>query len=55
LPGPRQRQPWALMVGRSILVFFSLIALSFQLWLAGGVGLLLCLLDLGLRRVLSPR
>ena len=31
LPGPRQRHPWALMVGRSILLFFSLIALSFQL------------------------
>jgi len=55
LPGPREHHPWALMVGRSILLFFSLIALSFQLWLAGGVGLLLCLLDLGLRRTLSPR
>ncbi|MGA1367662.1 MAG: carotenoid biosynthesis protein [Blastocatellia bacterium] len=55
LPGPRVHHPWALMVGRSILLFFSLIALSFQLWLAGAVGLLLCLLDLGLRRALSPR
>lgn len=55
LPSPREHHSWALMVGRSILVFFSLIALSFHLWLAGGIGLLLFLIDLALHRAHRPR
>lgn len=42
--------PWAKMVGLSITFFFSAIALSYGLWLAGGVGLGLCSLHLGLQR-----
>jgi bisanhydrobacterioruberin hydratase len=36
--------PWACYVGLSITLFFTVIALSYGLWLAGGVGLALCLL-----------
>lgn len=34
--------PWAVHVGLSIILFFTAIALSYGLWLAGGVGMGLC-------------
>jgi uncharacterized membrane protein len=55
LPRPREHNPAALTVGRSILLFFSAIALSFQLWIAGGIGLLLFFFDLTLRRFRPAR
>src|SRR5262249_39606761 len=43
-----QPNPWALYVGVSIVLFFTAIAFSFGLMVAGGVGLLLCLAHVGL-------
>lgn len=49
----RQRwrvNPWARFVGLSIALFFTAIALAYGLWLAGGVGLALCLLHYAVTR-----
>lgn len=43
-----QTNPWAKLVGLSITIFFTAIALSFGMWLAGGVGVGLCALHFGL-------
>jgi hypothetical protein len=37
---------WASVIGSSILLFFALIALAHQLFLAGGIGLMLCALHI---------
>ena len=39
-----QPNEWATLVGLSITTFFTAIALSFGLWLAGGIGAGLCIL-----------
>lgn len=39
-----QSNTWAKLVGLSITIFFTAIALSFGMWLAGGVGVGLCAL-----------
>jgi bisanhydrobacterioruberin hydratase len=41
---------WASMMGLSILLFFTLIALAHQLFLAGSIGLMLCALHVLVRR-----
>jgi putative membrane protein len=41
--GAARQNVWAEYVGLSIVLFFTSIAFSFGMWLAGGVGLTLCL------------
>ena len=46
-----ERNVAARYVGLSIVLFFSAIAFSYELWAAGGVGVLLCLFDWRIRRL----
>ena len=43
----RQPNPWALYVGLSIVLFFTAIAFAFGLMIAGGVGIVLCVIHFG--------
>lgn len=57
LPGRAWRaNRWHRLAGVSIVLFFTLIALSFRLWTAAGVGIVLCAFDVLLhaRRRRSP-
>jgi putative membrane protein len=49
IPAPERSSPLALHVGLSIVIFFTAIALSLHVWLAGGIGLILVLIDLLVR------
>lgn len=44
-----QPNPFARLIGLSITIFFTAIALSYGLWLAGGIGAGLCGLHIGLQ------
>lgn len=50
IPARRESSPLALQVGLSIVIFFTVIALSFKVWIAAAVGVLLVLIDLFARR-----
>lgn len=50
IPAPDRRSPLALHIGLSIVIFFTAIALSLQVWLAGLIGLGLVIVDLVVRR-----
>lgn len=49
-PAARLANPLALHVGLSIVIFFTVIALSFKVWGAAMVGILLIAIDLVIRR-----
>ncbi|MFN7826656.1 MAG: carotenoid biosynthesis protein [Acidobacteriota bacterium] len=50
IPARRESSPLALQVGLSIVIFFTVIALSFKVWIAAAVGIILVLTDLLARR-----
>ena len=50
IPARRESSPLALQVGLSIVIFFTVIALSFKVWGAAMVGILLIAIDLVIRR-----
>jgi bisanhydrobacterioruberin hydratase len=50
IPVPRVGSLLALQVGLSIVIFFTVIALSFKVWIAAAVGVILISIDLLIRR-----
>lgn len=50
----RQPNTWAAFTGLSILLFFTIIALATQLFLAAAIGLILILIHVAFARTLSP-
>jgi bisanhydrobacterioruberin hydratase len=46
----RQGSSWPRHVGLSIILFFTLIALSYSLFLAGAIGVALCMIHIALRK-----
>ena len=49
IPPPRRQNPLATLVGLSIVIFFSVIALALRVWIPGLVGLILVTIDLSIR------